>query len=58
MKEIALSTNDDKRIQSVDSTETYAYRRSEYVIHVKEKIIINTKMFNFDYVTKEVIKTI
>ena len=38
MNKIALSSNDDKRIQSIHSTETYAYGTSAYIIHVKEKI--------------------
>ena len=30
---IALSANDDKRIQSIDSVETYAYGTNEQTIH-------------------------
>ena len=30
---IALSANDDKRIQSIDSVETYAYRTNEETLH-------------------------
>ena len=32
------NSNDDKRIQSIDSIETYAYGTSEDIIHVKEII--------------------
>ena len=38
VNKIALSTNDGKRSQSIDSTETYAYGTNEDVIHKKEKI--------------------
>ena len=34
---IALSSNDDKRMQSIGSIETYACRMSKYIIYVKEK---------------------
>ena len=37
ISKIALSKN-DKRIQSIDSTKTYAYGTSKDIIHVKEKI--------------------
>ena len=30
---IALSANDDKRIQSIDSVETYAYGTNEETLH-------------------------
>ena len=59
INKIALSTNDDKIIQSVHAIETYAYGTSEDIIHVKEKIKrcnIVTEMFNFDYISKENIK--
>ena len=36
--EIALSSNDDKRMQSIGSIETYAYKMSKYIIYVKEKV--------------------
>ena len=32
-----MSTNDGKRSQSIDSTETHAYGTNEDVIHKKEK---------------------
>ena len=38
INKIALSTHDDKRIQLIDSTETYAYGTSENIIHAKEKL--------------------
>ena len=38
INKIALSSNDDKRMQSIDLTETYAYGMSKDVIYVKEKI--------------------
>ena len=60
---IALSSNDDKWIQSINSTETYAYGTSQDLAWKKEEIkyakIIkknNIKLFNFDYITKEYIK--
>ena len=37
-----MGTNDDKRLRSIDSTETYAYGTSEDIIHVIEK----TKRYN------------
>ena len=39
---IALSANDDKRIQSIDSVETYAYRTNEETLHQKEDIKCNS----------------
>ena len=38
INKIALSSNDDKIIQSIDSVETYAYRLSKYLIWKREKI--------------------
>ena len=38
VNEIALKPNDDKRIQSVDSIETYAHGMSKDLIWQKEKI--------------------
>ena len=37
VNKIALSANDDKRIQSIDSVETYAYRTSKDLICKKEE---------------------
>ena len=41
INEIALSSNDDKRIKSIDSIETYAYRTSEDLVCKKEEIKCN-----------------
>ena len=38
INKIALSSNDDKIIQSIDSVETYAYRLSKDLIWKREKI--------------------
>ena len=38
INEIALSSNDDKRIQPIDSIETYAYGTNEGIIHRQEKM--------------------
>ena len=40
INKISLSSNDDKRMQSIDSVETYAYGRS--IIRNKEKIKRNS----------------
>ena len=64
---IALSLNDDKRMQSIDSIETYLHGMSEDIIWKQEKIsnvsiiirisiIRNYKNVYFDYITKEDIK--
>ena len=63
INKMALSSNDDKRIQSIDSIETYPYGMSTDLICKKEKIKCNniknnTKMFNSDYATTENIKNI
>ena len=34
----ALSANHDKRTQSIDSIETYAYETSKEIMHKKEKM--------------------
>ena len=56
VNKIALSSNDNKIIQSIDSIGTYAY----LVIKTEEikcnNIIKNTKIINFDDVPKENIK--
>ena len=41
---IALSSNDDKRIQSIDSIETYACGTSKDVVSEKEVITCNNIM--------------
>ena len=38
---IALSSNDDKRMQSIDLIETYAYAMSKYIVSEKEEIKFN-----------------
>ena len=38
VNKIILSADDDKRIQSIDSIETYVYGTNEEIIHVKEEI--------------------
>ena len=35
---IALTANDDKRIQLIDSIGTYAYRTTKYLVCEKQKI--------------------
>ena len=42
MKKIALSSNDDKRMQSIELVETYAYRTSKDLINEKEEIKCNS----------------
>ena len=37
VNKIALIANDDKRIQSIDSTETYAYQTNKKIIQKKEE---------------------
>ena len=62
INKIALSSNDDKRMQSIDSIETNAYGMSKDLVSEKEEIICNNiikrykKMINFDDATKENIK--
>ena len=58
---IALSTNGDKRMHSIDSIETYAYGPSKDLVCKKEELQCNNiikqyKNFNIDYITKEYIK--
>ena len=38
INKIALSSNDHKRMQSIDSIETYAYRTSKLLVREKEEI--------------------
>ena len=42
MKKIALSSNDDKRMQSIELAETYAYGTSKDLINEKEEIKCNS----------------
>ena len=41
INKIALSLNDDKRIQSIDSIETYAYGTSKDLLSEKKEIKCN-----------------
>ena len=41
INKIALSSNDDKRIQSIDLIETYTYRTSKDLVSEKEEIKCN-----------------
>ena len=41
IKNIALSSNDEKRMQSIDSIETYAYETTKDLVSEKEKIKCN-----------------
>ena len=50
---IDLNSNDNKRIQSIDSIQTYKYTMNKDVVCKKEKDKDNIVMFNFGYITKE-----
>ena len=41
INKIALSLNDDKRMESIDLIETYAYGTSKYLVSEKEEIKCN-----------------
>ena len=41
INKIALSLNDDKRMQSIDSIETYGHEINKGLVYQKEKIICN-----------------
>ena len=41
INKIALSSNDDKRIQSIDLVETYAYEMNKNLVYKKEEIRCN-----------------
>ena len=41
MNKIALSSNDDRRMQSNDSIETYAYETAKNLVSYKEEIKCN-----------------
>ena len=41
INKIALSSNDNKRMLSIDSTETYAYWRSKDLVCKKEEVKYN-----------------
>ena len=44
INKIALSSNDDKRRQSIDSIETYGYGTSKDLVSEKEEIKCNNKI--------------
>ena len=44
MHMIAVSCNDDKRIQSINSIETYAYGMNKDLVYKKEEIKCNNIM--------------
>ena len=50
INKITLSSNDDKRMQSIDSLETYAYGKSLDLVNKKEGINCNNivKQYNND----------
>ena len=61
INKIGLSSNDDKRMQLINSIETYVYEMREDLVCKKEEnksnnIIKNTKIINSDDVTKENLK--
>ena len=61
INKISISPNDDKRVKSFDSIETYAYGASKVIINKKEEIgcsnsVKRYKMINFDDVTNENMK--
>ena len=41
IKKIALGSNDEKRMQSIDSIETYPYKMNKNLVCTKEEIIGN-----------------
>ena len=47
---ILLSSNDDKRMQSTDSTETYAYGMNKDLVFKKEKIEWNNTIKKYKIV--------
>ena len=54
INKIALSSNNDKRIQSIDSIESYVYGASKDLVSDKREIKCNNKkMIKFDDVIKE-----
>ena len=54
INKIALSSNNDKRIQSIDSIESYVYGASKDLVSDKKEIKCNTKkMIKFNDVIKE-----
>ena len=54
INKIALSSNNDKRMQSTDSIETYVYGASKDLVSDKKRLNVTIKkMINFDDVIKE-----
>ena len=47
IRKIALSSNDDKRMQSIDSIETYAYGTSKDLVSEKEEAKCNNIVKQF-----------
>ena len=50
MNKIALSSNDDKRMQSIDSIETYAYGMNKNLVCKKEEIKCNNIIKQYENV--------
>ena len=50
INKIALSSNYDKRMQSIDSTESYAYRMNKDLVWKKEKIKCNNIIKQYENV--------
>ena len=46
VNKIALSANDDKRIQSCDSVERYTYGTNKEILQKKEEIKCNNRIIN------------
>ena len=46
INKITLSSNDDKRIQSIDSIEKYAYEISKDLVSDKQEVICNNIIKN------------
>ena len=44
INKITLNSTDDKRMQSIDSMETYAYKTRKYLMCKKENINCNNKV--------------
>ena len=50
INKITLSSNYDKRMQSIDSTESYAYRMNKDLVWKKEKIKCNNIIKQYENV--------
>ena len=50
INKIALSSNYDKRMQSIDSTESYTYRMNKDLVWKKEKIKCNNIIKQYENV--------